>query len=115
MKGRRPEPIVAHTCDDCGHTFLPEDVTLNAMESPSGDMVTGVHCDCGKDYLLSWHKSKWAAMHAARKKQLRDQYAADKQKKQSAIGREVAEFRRELERIETVADFGWGDEVHSDA
>ncbi len=86
---------------------MPEDIMERSMTSASGlDVVTVAHCECGNAAILSWSKRDWQNLHRMRKAQLQAGEAAGKQRQDSAIGRTVAEFRRELESGDTIADWG---------
>ena len=86
---------------------MPEEIVQRSMTSASGlDIVTVAHCECGNAAILSWTVRDWHNLHRMRKNQLIGRDAAGKQRQSSANGRTVAEFRRELESGDTLADWG---------
>ena len=101
-------PTVAWTCKHCHADVYPEDLTEHAMVAPSGrDVVVGLVCECGRQTMLSWRLDAWNAMQKKRFREIEQEQATEVQRMRSAQGRKVAEFRRELELIDTVNDIRW--------
>ena len=103
----RKDDVTAWECSSCGEVIYPEEIMEGAMQSVSGhDVVTVAHCSCGQSALLSYTVSSWNKMHKKRKAQMGEESQLDEQRRNSMIGREVAEFARQLETMDTLEDMG---------
>jgi hypothetical protein len=103
----RKDDVTAWECSSCGEIVYPEEIMEGAMQSVSGhDVVTVVHCECGQSALLSFTVSSWNKMHKKRKAQMGEESQLEEQRRNSMIGREVAEFARKLETMDTLEEMG---------
>jgi hypothetical protein len=103
----RKDDVTAWECSSCGEIVYPEEIMEGAMQSVSGhDVVTVVHCECGQSALLSYTVSSWNKMHKKRKAQMGEETRLEEQRRNSMIGREVAEFARKLETVDTLEEMG---------
>ena len=103
----RKDDVTAWTCSACGEIIYPEEIMEAAMQSVSGhDVSTVAHCGCVQSALLSYTVSSWNKMHKRRKAQLGEETRLEEQRRNSEIGREVAEFARQLETMDTLEEMG---------
>ena len=103
----KKDDITAWDCSGCGESIYPEEIMEGAMQSVSGHhVVTVAHCSCGQSALLSYTVSSWNKMHKRRKAQMGEEASLDEQRRNSEIGRTVAEFARQLETMDTLEEMG---------
>lgn len=107
------EPIQRIECELCDADHLPSAFAEGLEDTPSGaDLFGHFECEyCGGSYVVSFRKDAYFAMFFAemawRREVEMEREAKEHQRWRSQVGRDVADFRRQLEAVSTVEDMPW--------
>lgn len=99
-------------CDGCGTGHAPSCFFPTLEETPSGRDVFGhFRChECGQESMVAFERRSfefWLEQEmGARVRESMQERINEVHRYKSALGREVADFRNKLKRVETVEDIG---------
>lgn len=103
-------PFAVLQCGWCGEEHSPSCFAADLELSPSGaDLIGEFEChECGAQSIVAFERGPfehWLGVEMeARTREARKQMGRAIHKAKSQIGREVAQFRNRLQRVETVGD-----------